>query len=73
MIGKMNKQTELEKELEKAYKKTIRANEKYNRWTWIKIFNKRNLKQVVKITEKQNEIFRKLRDVTRENHPERFI
>ncbi len=74
MIGLMeNKQTQLEFELEKAYTDTIRANVNYNRWLWIKIFNKRNLKQIIKTTEKQNEVFRELREVTRENHPERFI
>ncbi len=68
-----NKQTELEFELENAYNNTNRANVNYNRWLWIKIFNKRNLKQIIKATEKQNEIFRELREVTRKNYPERFI
>ena len=69
----MNKQKELEKELQEAYHNTEKAGKKYNKWLWIKIFNKKNLKQVVKTNEKQNEIFRELREVTRENHPERFI
>ena len=74
MIGVMeNKQKELEIGLRRAYLHTRQANRKYNRWLWIRIFNKRNLKQIVKTTEKQNEIFRELREVTRQNHPERFI
>ena len=74
MIGVMeNKQRELEIELGVAYLRTNEANKKYNKWLWIKIFNKRNLKQVVKTNEKQNEIFKELREVTRKNHPERFI
>ncbi len=74
MIGLMeNKQKKLELELQKSYSNTKRAHKKYNRLLWIKIFNKRNLKQIVKTTEKQNEVFRELREVTRENHPERFI
>ena len=74
MIGVMeNKQKELEKELQVAYHKTREAHKKYNRWLWIKIFNKRNLKQIVEDTEIQNEIFKDLREETRKNHPERFI
>ena len=74
MIGVMeNKQRELELELEKAYANTVRANVNYNRWLWIKIFNKRHLKQIVKTVEKQNEVFRELREITRQNYPERFI
>ena len=73
MTGVMeNKQTELEKELQEAYNRTIKANKRYNKLVWIKIFNKRNLKQVIKTTEYQNKIFRELREVTRENYPERF-
>ena len=68
-----NKQRYLEIKLEEAYNFTIKANKKYNRWLWIKILNKRHLKQVIKTTEKQNEIFRELREITRENYPERFI
>ena len=68
-----NKQRELEIELEIAYKNTNDANVKYNKWLWIKIFNKRNLKQVLLTSEYQNKIFRELREETRKNHPERFI
>jgi len=74
MIGVMeNKQKELELELDRAYVNTQKANKKYTRWLWIRIFNKRNLKQVVKAIENQNEVFKQLREITRENHPERFI
>ncbi len=74
MIGVMeNKQTELELELKEAYSNTKQAHKKYNRWLWIKILNKRNLKQIIKSVENQNSIFKELREVTRENYPERFI
>ena len=68
-----NKQRELEMELEKSYNNTRQAHKKYNKWIWIKIFNKKYLKQIIKCTEHQNEVFRELREVTRENYPERFI
>ncbi len=74
MIGVMeNKQRELEIELEKAYNDTRKADKNYNRWLWIKIFNKRTYKQLDKALQNQNEIFKELREVTRQNHPERFI
>ena len=68
-----DKQRILERELQKSYKNTKVAHKKYNKWLWIKIFNKRNLKQVVKTVEHQNKVFKQLREVTRENHPEQFI
>ena len=68
-----NKQRELEMELEKAYASTRKADKNYNRWLWIKIFNKRNYNQLVKVIENQNKVFKELRETTRENHPERFI
>ena len=71
MTGKTQKQLEID--LERAYNNTREANRNYNKWLWIKILNKRNLKQVIKTTEKQNEVFRLLREITRANHPERFI
>ena len=73
MIGQKNKQKALEVALQIAYADTSRAHVIYNRFCWIKIFNERNLKRIVKTVEKQNEIFRELREVTRENYPERFI
>ncbi len=74
MIGVMeNKQTELESAYQNAQREVIKANLKYNKWLWIRIFNKRNLKQIISCTENMNKIFRELREVTRENYPERFI
>ena len=68
-----NKQRELEIELDMCYMRTRRADKNYNKWLWIKIFNKRNYNQLVKVIEEQNKIFRELREVTRKNHPELFI
>ncbi len=71
MTGKTQKRLEID--LKEAYINTRKADKKYNRWLWIKIFNKRNLKQVIKTVENQNKIFYNLREITRQNHPERFI
>ncbi len=73
MENNLQKQRQLESAYQNAQREVIKANLKYNKWIWIRIFNKRNLKQIIIWTEHMNKIFRELREITRENYPERFI
>ncbi len=77
MIGVMEnnllKQQRLESALENAKMELAYATRKYMKWNFIKIADKRHLKEVVRWNEHMNKMFRELREVTRENQPEKFI
>ncbi len=66
-----------QKQLETLYKSARlqieRASNKFIKWHKIRIFDKRNLKNLQDWQDMYQNIFKALREETRKNHPERFI